>query len=350
MSDLSLLASIWFVSCGLAVAAILLMLVLILKRVITDIYAGRNLHRRVVLESMLINALDNPDALLLESLDKRDLIILGDIAIDFANSIRGDTQQNLIEVMQRLHIDRLYADTVTSSDADAREKAVRGLSLFDSDTGFDALWGALQDPEPAIRLNAARKIVDADRPFQTQIFIDMLEIGTVVRSRELRPIISKLATRDPEGVLAALKATSDMDRKLFLIYGLGRSGRADFADDLMPMTMSDDANERAEAVRALGSLGNPNTRMAVLMALDDRAWEVRAQAAQAAGKIGLPTAIPRLAGMLNEHEWWVRYRAAWALWNLGDAGRAKLSKGSLASKRAANIVELVAAEAAGTAI
>ena len=345
MTDISLLAWIWIISCGLAAAAVALMLLLILKRVVSSFYAARDLRRRAVLEGLLIDALDDPAALDKLPLSTHDRLILGDIAIDFATSIRGDTQQMLVDVMDRLQIEQIYTDSVTSADAEIREKAVRGLSLFDSDLSFDALWRALKDPSPAIRLSAARKIVDSERAFEAQAFIEMLEIGTVVRSRELRPIVAKLAKRDPDGVFKALSATSNADRRLFLIYALGRSGRFDFADDLMPMTMSDNPNERAETIRALGSLGNPDAKVAVMMALEDRAWEVRAQAAQAAGDIGLKMAIPHLAGLLSEKEWWVRYRAAWALWNLGDEGRARLTPGNLASKRAANIAKLVLAEA-----
>jgi HEAT repeat protein len=159
--------------------------------------------------------------------------------------------------------------------------------------------------------------------------------------------LAKLAKRDPDGVLDALLACRNPERRLFLIYALGRSGRPEFFSDLMPLTMSDDPDERAEAIRALGSLRNPDAKLAVIMALDDPAWVVRAQAAQAAGKIGLTCAVPRLVGLLNEDEWWVRYRAAWALWDIGEEGRAKLLPSALSTARAVSIAELVRVEAAG---
>jgi HEAT repeat protein len=65
-------------------------------------------------------------------------------------------------------------------------------------------------------------------------------------------------------------------------------------------------------------------RPALLLALDDPAWEVRAQAVKALGKIGEALDAPRLAEMLRDDAWWVRNNAAAALREMGETGEGPL--------------------------
>jgi HEAT repeat protein len=63
----------------------------------------------------------------------------------------------------------------------------------------------------------------------------------------------------------------------------------------------------------------------LIEALEDPAWEVRAQAVKALGKIGDERDAAELVRALRDREWWVRNNAAAALRDMGEAGEAPLT-------------------------
>jgi HEAT repeat protein len=76
--------------------------------------------------------------------------------------------------------------------------------------------------------------------------------------------------------------------------------------------------------RALGRIGHPGARDAILDGMRSSEWQVRSAAAEAAGKVGLTDAINPLTGLLEDEHWWTRFRAAEALTRLGNSGRRAL--------------------------
>ena len=83
-------------------------------------------------------------------------------------------------------------------------------------------------------------------------------------------------------------------------------------------------DQRIAAARALGLAGDAGCATALLVALEDEAWQVRAQAARALGRLRAAPASEALAHGLTDPSWWVRRHAAYALAELGDHGQAAL--------------------------
>ena len=100
-----------------------------------------------------------------------------------------------------------------------------------------------------------------------------------------------------------------------------------------------DSHLQPRIFRALGRIGHPGARDAVLTGMQSPEWRVRSSAAEAAGRIGLTDAVPRLAELLGDEHWWVRLRAGEALARMGRAGRdallAAAASGSPEARRAA---------------
>ena len=88
----------------------------------------------------------------------------------------------------------------------------------------------------------------------------------------------------------------------------------------LALNAADDAPELPRYLRALGFIGHPAARSAVMAGLSSAAFGVRAAAAEAAGRIALGDAADRLTELLDDGEWWVRFRAAEALLKLGTNG------------------------------
>ncbi|MEQ8665099.1 MAG: HEAT repeat domain-containing protein [Rhodospirillales bacterium] len=341
---MALLNAIWISSAVLAAASVAGMSILIVRRVFSDAAAARGEKRRNELEGLFIRALDGTTEWGGLALSDSDRMMLASIAFDLSKSIRGGTLQTMEHVLSGIGVEDALLEALSNPDPRVRRSAINGLSLFDTRRSFDAVWQLLSDPNADIRLLAARVIVSSSFKFDAKVFCETLELGTAVRSREVRPIVAALAERDPDGVLRTIRASRNPDARVMLIYGLGRSGKYGMVDDLADLLSSPNVNERAESLRALSVLQHPAAADAVRQALTDPAWEVRAQAAQAAADIGMTDVAPALERMLDDEMWWVRYRAAESLWLLGEQGQRLLLAHSAGSDPAGLVAQLVIAE------
>lgn len=339
------LEGIWITSWTLATLSITIFTGLVVKRMIDQARDKKFAARRHRLEGLLFASMADPDILRNTNLSRQDRLTLGRVMYELADDIRGDGFRLLIALLDELHVDQAFLDALSDKNPANRLAAVFGLSLFDNDAAFDGLWSAMKDPLDDIRLAAARATVLSKRQFSVPDFVETLGIGTEMQTRELRIIVEELAKRDPDGVIKALKDNDNRDRRLFLLYGLGRSGAFHIAPALMHYANDSDIEIRAQAIRSLATLNHPDAKATIMAALEDPSWVVRAQAAQAVADIGLPAAIARLESMLDDDEWWVRYRAAEALWNISDLGQARLRLHQTDSPRLGRIIDLVISEA-----
>ena len=81
---------------------------------------------------------------------------------------------------------------------------------------------------------------------------------------------------------------------------------------------------RAQAMLALGKMGDPEDVPVLLKGTKDGSWPVRAQAANALRMIGEVSTIPTLKDLAADEEWWVRLNACKALANMGPEGEKAL--------------------------
>lgn len=86
----------------------------------------------------------------------------------------------------------------------------------------------------------------------------------------------------------------------------------------------DNLDLRAQAVFALGKIGDPEDVPVILERGHDIAWPVRAQVATALGLIGDVAAIGPLQQLARDKDWWVRTNAGRALAHMGPAGERAL--------------------------
>jgi len=89
-----------------------------------------------------------------------------------------------------------------------------------------------------------------------------------------------------------------------------------------------DEDIRINAIRALGSLGEPSCISKITALAEDTSWAVRNAVMDALGRLNDHASIPMLTEALGDPEWWVRYHAGIALWQLGDPGIQALQKAS----------------------
>ena len=341
---MTLLTGIWWASWIMGALSVLMMTALIGKRVWMDRLDRAKAARKVELESVIIEALDDPDRLYEHRFEGKDAEMAGEIVRGFFNVIRGETRAALVIILEELGVAALYLDRLARGTDDDRRRAIDNLSMFDNETVREGLWHALRDPSPPIRMAAAKALAVSKYDFSATALIHRMQVGTVVKTRELRTLFKDLAKRDPRGMAAMLSGDINDLTRILLIHALGRAGDYDVLPAIFPMAEHPLIDVRAETFRTFATMQHPEAIPFILNGLNDPAWEVRAQAALAAGRVGIQESVPLLEAMLEDQAWWVRYRAASALLDLGSAGLVALQQIADESSKAGQIAVLVLAE------
>ena len=108
---------------------------------------------------------------------------------------------------------------------------------------------------------------------------------------------------------------------------------------------------RISTARALRGYFHDDSASALREMMADDDWRVRAQAARALGTIGAGAAVPDLSRALEDRAWWVRFRAALALAQLGEAGRSALRQArALPDRFAADMAAMVSGLSDGAVV
>ena len=119
-----------------------------------------------------------------------------------------------------------------------------------------------------------------------------------------------------------MDAEPEPDLREWMIYALlaASTRRVEEPSRLIAMLDVADTDVEAAAIKALGSLGIPETLPFVMPATHHPSWIIRAQAAKAVGILAGPGGVPRLLDLICDPVFEVRRNAALALSHLGAAG------------------------------
>lgn len=363
-----LLSIIWLTSLGLAVVSLGTMCVLILRRMVIDWQARRQKVRQKALRTLVFEYLENPDEGrdLIDHLTEDDRNDIRDMIEDLVRMVRGAAREHLLQLVNELGGCETFGEILESGgkrrsqsgaipvdwflprgwgDEDHRLRAVAGLALFDDPRADKALRAGLADRSPRVRLAAAQALVDAGAEESLGALIEHLGIGEEIRSRAMREIFRELAPRRTLEMLDLLSADVPDTVKVLALYGLAGTRDPALLRAIAVQAGSPAVDVRAEAMRALATIGHPGAAPTVLTGLTDESWVVRAQAAICAGTIGLVEAVPALVSLLADGEWWVRFRAARALAQIGGDGLRTLERLAAEPGPASEIAATVLAEA-----
>lgn len=344
-----LLQSIWWTSLALAGLSVVMMSVLILGKVRILKNERWWKKRKGEIAGRIMECLDAPaDApLVLQVRDRRDVRLVTEIAYELSGSVRGETRRRLTDLLEEVGGWEANIALLKSAKERLRVQAVESLTLFSGENVKHALMDVLQDPSQNVRFTAAKALIDIDAELTVSDLIEKLDIGGKVTPRALRGIFRKIAPGSVPELLEIVKGDYPEAVKLLAIDALGHCNDFTLIPAIAALVDSPSVNVRAEAFRALTTLGHPSALPVVLKGLSDASWVIRAQAAICAGRIGLGETLPALAGLLGDGKWWVRYRAASALKQLGEDGIEVLmnvSKDETQGARAAKTAQMVLLE------
>jgi len=227
-----------------------------------------------------------------------------------------------------------------------RRTAIVYLGQLSGGEGVPVLLAAIDDPEPEIRLDAARNILrsgrrrsDVETVFAFAIRAPLL--ARAILADELRShalILSERAIPDR-------LRSGDRNQILVVLEMIDAWGRALPLPDVVTLLHDVDCDVRARALRALPFVaGAGDLAGDIVDRLSDDEPRVRGAAAFAAGRLAVESADARLANCLRDPHSEVALAAGFALAELGQIGIGTLEREIVSPCRPAAVAALEALE------
>ena len=301
---------------------LLLLVIIIAGKGWREIVEARLRRRRAELEPAFFRYLTGSGSIdqhLPRPLRRGERVLVEQIFFDLGRIVKGAVQDRAREAFERLGFVDHYLGRLASRRWWTRAEAAEKLGLIGSQQAARPLIAAMQDPVPEVRVRAARALGNIRTSEALETLVHALRdpgrwsairvtgiligagdeaVDCLMAEFDKLPLHARVAAVDIFGRIRSLKATP------LLLY----------------LLKNPEADLRARAAFALGSIGDPNSAPFLMECLKDRAWPVRAMAAKALGRLREDGSIPSLCAALGDPQWWVRANAAEALKNKGDIG------------------------------
>jgi HEAT repeat protein len=345
-----MLLAIWTVSLALALAALVVMAVLILRRALLQARARRSRAVVRILQGKIFAFLGNEidESALRRALAEADRRSVVDLLVRIDRLIRGDGLRRLVDLIRSLDLDTVLRRRLARPAGADSVAAIHSLRLFPGAETERTLRQVVESgPGAATRLAAAEVLVDLDAPLDAGRLVSSLAEAGGLESRASARVFRRLVSQHPELFLRLASAAADVRQRVLALDALGEAGMLTALPVVLAAAGDPMVDVRAEAFRTLARLAHPAAAPAVRRGLADPAWEVRTQAARCAAAIGLTGLMADLEARLDDEVWWVRMRAAEALARLGEGGLAILRRRAEEPGTAGLIAQAVLMQGAG---
>lgn len=223
-------------------------------------------------------------------------------------------------------------------DLGRRQRLLEDLELFaesDSLVSFEAVFsGALNDPDPEVRLIAMRALWETDNFDLVPEILRILEHDSSPRARAQAAAtlgyyiylgeIGKLAGRfySPivDKLLSILDSGEDARVRRNALESLGFSSHTSIPSLLEEAYGKGDEDWLASSLMAMGRSADEVWRPLVVKNLTHSDSKVRLEASQSAGLLSTPEAVPLLFELIYDEDDEVRLAAIWSISEIGGEG------------------------------
>jgi hypothetical protein len=265
---------------------------------------------------------------------------------DFQGTLKGESQTNLIELANRLGLEKKMLQLIKKQDTGMQITSIVTLGNLKEKTAYDDLFFFVSDPNPILSLNGAKAIC------------------LIYPKRAVPIVVAQLLKRDdwpPSHVIAMLRELGpQLLTKIFVrtfnnandqqllkllpyIHTIEQSQSLPIIEKVLNVTTN------PEIISAcLKIYQSPKSLELIKKYTQHEQWFIRVQAASALGRLGTIKDIESLITLLSDQQWWVRYRSAKAIISLPSITIADLEsiKNTTDDKFAKNILNQVIAEQA----
>jgi HEAT repeat protein len=259
---------------------------------------------------------------------KREILLR--VLQNLIEQTKGRDRAQLVRLLDEAGFRDHALASLSARKPEQRQLACELLGVFDDEQSVDGLRRGLRDRDAAVRVTAARALMQGDRIDSLRELLERLQF-----SREDPPLLlSEILGRLPQRLEAEATVLlgEDLPAEWLRIFAIALGRRQVFAafDPIAALRKAASPRVRAAAWVALRELGDPRAGEIVLEGLSDSSPDVRLAAAECAGSLGGPDARPLLESLLKDSNWFVQYQAARALIALGPESRAAVEIASRA--------------------
>jgi HEAT repeat protein len=247
-------------------------------------------------------------------------------AVALLGKVRGEAYAALVSVFERRGAGTRALRDVRRRDPVRRGRAAEVLGSLRRDEAVPALVDLLGDPDPDVRIVAARALGTIGDPSAAPHLLASVAARRSIPSHQIAHAVVRIGAPAQPAVVYALGHQVDSVRAvaaevLGLIGAVGAARRVEEA-------LRDDPSVevRVRAARTLGRLGTRGAVAPLLAGLDPgEPPALRAEAARALGELGTAVSTTALAALLGDAQYQVAHEAARSLLRLGAAGREALN-------------------------
>lgn len=318
---------LWVVAAMVALNVVMILLTLGLKT--ARIVRRRDLKARSGRFEAALNDLiltGEADPVLLRP-GGRDLDLLATKMVEYLALLRGEQRERLVGLAEESGLVRRFFWRLGSRNRWRKAQAAESLGYFGGPEAVGPVAGLLTYEDETVRAVAARALARIGTPEAAASLARTLNDPSELTRLRMAENLERLGAVATVPLVETLK-TGNPRARLLAARVLGNLRAAEAAPILREVLASMDEEVpmdlAAQAVLALGRMGDPDDVPAILAASESDHWPVRAQAANALEAIGDTSAIPALRRLTIDPEWWVRLNASRALSNMGPAGERAL--------------------------
>lgn len=215
------------------------------------------------------------------------------------NDEYADLQERGFRVLAEISNDRAREFLLARLGADeplARRRAARALTALprlDGDSPelsaeiVNRLTSALMDPDPGVRIYAARALARSDNPLVVVPLTMLLADHETEVRREVAVVLGRMRGREIVERLHGLLADPDPQVRRQVAQVLGEIGDPESSASLIPLLEVEDEDLLHDVIGAIGKIGvaGPESRLAEILADEGAHFTVRVQAAKALGHL-----------------------------------------------------------------
>lgn len=275
---------------------------------------------------LTLSVTPDPDPYVFDRLRRWEHVILLRVFMALIEQTKGADQQALINLMRRAGFLRRALGLLFKGRPRDRQVACGMLAYFDHDSAIGALRAALRDRDPAVRLTAARALLQKDKVVSLRHLLLSLRFPADDPPIMMADVFDRMPASLHDEAIRLLAEPMPVEWKRMLAIALGRRQVLAAYDALAALRTAPEPRLRSAVWVALRELGDPRAGDLVGDGLADPVPDVRITAAQCTGALGDPEALARLRPLLADPEWWVRFHAATALYDAGPDGRRLLEQ------------------------
>ena len=338
------LALIWQASLALAGVSFVLAVTLIARHALNERMLSRHAARKGAMVATLQAALVSLKESGAVPPMTLDMPVAIEIALDWLRNLSGQQAENITHMLRLLGSETYLDHALAHGNKAAKIQALIYCSFESSPASLRHLVNHCAETDKDIQVICLRGLAKRGAHDALADTLNRPALLALKSTLVLADIFMKLGEDGLPfliGLMGNGRASTEI--RMAAVMALGHTRSLDAVAPLMALCRLQDVPDdvRAQALNALGRIGDQRAEVAVLAGLDTPHVMVRVNAISAALRLRCHSFVPKLSALLDDPSWWVRFRAAQALSKIGGAGDAVLLEAGRGQGRGAEIAQEV---------